>query len=386
MQMQWPCLQPGLRRRSNSLPPVPPPPPMPEQGPDASTELQMIELLRGSAAPAALPLLPHLLRARRQGPGGATAAVASHEPPQLAPLAAAGSPTYSCTDDEAEPPSPAAAAAAADGLAESPLTCAERIARQFGLNQEQAEVLAYVASWQMAAPGPPGSTGRAAAAAAAAADRPPPICLVHGPFGSGACRGHGMVCCRLPIPGCVSCLPPAARPCCTCLTVHPHSLPHRTGKSSLLVAILHFLLEQRRVAGSPLGGARVAVCAHTNVAVDRVMLGALRWACCGRLRQCFRVAPQRLKATIPPPSFFNRPAGFGVHRLFAGGGAAPPGPPPAAAVAARQRVARHGHRRGRAAGDAQGGGVARREGGHPGRAGGGRAGCACVRRCRKRCL
>ena len=44
------------------------------------------------------------------------------------------------------------------------------------------------------------------------------------------------------------------------------------------------------MAGSPLGGARVAVCAHTNVAVDRVMLGAprcaLRYAVSCLLRSC----------------------------------------------------------------------------------------------------
>lgn len=151
------------------------------QGPDAATELQMIELLRGVAAPVALPLLPHLLRARRPGPASAAVGAA---PLQLAPPAEPGSPTYSCSDEEGEVPPPGAAPAAADGLAESPLVCAERVARRFRLNQEQAEVLAYVASWQMAPPSTPSSAAKRAAAAMAA-DRPPPICLVHGPFGSG---------------------------------------------------------------------------------------------------------------------------------------------------------------------------------------------------------
>jgi hypothetical protein len=88
-------------------------------------------------------------------------------------------------------------------LGESPLVQAERISKQFGLNEEQAgavdmypelaapvdckpglgdhfltchmvlcaEVLSYVAGW--------------AAKGAGAADGTPPICLVHGPFGSG---------------------------------------------------------------------------------------------------------------------------------------------------------------------------------------------------------
>ena len=74
--------------------------------------------------------------------------------------------------------------------------------------------------------------GRAGAPAPAAPRASaPPICLIHGPFGSG--------------------------------------------KSTLLVAILHLLLRQRGKAGGPLAGGRILVSAHTNVAVDRVLLGAL---------------------------------------------------------------------------------------------------------------
>lgn len=39
------------------------------------------------------------------------------------------------------------------------------------------------------------------------------------------------------------------------------------------MAILHLLLQQRAKRGSPLAGGRVLVSAHTNVAVDRVLLG-----------------------------------------------------------------------------------------------------------------
>lgn len=58
--------------------------------------------------------------------------------------------------------------------------------------------------------------------------------------------------------------------------MHCCTAPLRAGKSTLLVALLHFLLHQRGLQGSPLAGARVLVSAHTNVAVDRVLLGG--WA------------------------------------------------------------------------------------------------------------
>lgn len=47
--------------------------------------------------------------------------------------------------------------------------------------------------------------------------------------------------------------------------------PFGTGKSLLLVAAIHLLLALRGREG-PLKGARVAVAAHTNAAVDRVLL------------------------------------------------------------------------------------------------------------------
>ena len=51
--------------------------------------------------------------------------------------------------------------------------------------------------------------------------------------------------------------------------------PFGTGKSMLLVAAIHFFLGQRSRDG-PLRGCRVAVAAHTNAAVDRVMCGLLQ--------------------------------------------------------------------------------------------------------------
>lgn len=50
--------------------------------------------------------------------------------------------------------------------------------------------------------------------------------------------------------------------------------PFGTGKSMLLVAAIHLLLALRDVEG-PLKGCRVAVAAHTNAAVDRIMCGLL---------------------------------------------------------------------------------------------------------------
>ena len=63
-----------------------------------------------------------------------------------------------------------------------------------------------------------------------AAQTAPPLCVVHGPFGAG--------------------------------------------KSTLLVAAVHLFLAWRSAPG-PLRGCRVAVAAHTNAAVDRVMCGLL---------------------------------------------------------------------------------------------------------------
>jgi hypothetical protein len=71
------------------------------------------------------------------------------------------------------------------------------------------------------------------------------------------------------------------------------------GKSTLLVALLRFVLAQRGVAGSPLAAARVLVCAHTNVAVDRVLLGLAESGCTDFLR----VGPlRRLSRRLLPHS------------------------------------------------------------------------------------
>ena len=171
----------------------------------------MLELLR-SGAPAAMPLLPHLLRARGAGDGGSRPGSSGLQAPsqqkqkqqfpaaqQEQELAAApGSPCYSCSDAEDDAEVLAVASAAAEGLLESPLVQAERISKQFGLNEEQAEVMHYVAGWcslgaARSSGGAGGGSARKAAAGAAAAaavaaegePQAPPVCLIHGPFGSG---------------------------------------------------------------------------------------------------------------------------------------------------------------------------------------------------------
>eukprot|EP00210_Caulerpa_lentillifera_P007831 g7473.t1 len=83
-------------------------------------------------------------------------------------------------------------------------TLVDQIGSDFQLNEQQLEVLIRVSNWT-SDPEPD-----------------PPICLIHGPFG--------------------------------------------TGKSSLLVAIIHLL-------SNSVHGLRVLVCAHTNIAVDRILQG-----------------------------------------------------------------------------------------------------------------
>ena len=57
--------------------------------------------------------------------------------------------------------------------------------------------------------------------------------------------------------------------------------PFGAGKSTLLVAAVHLFLAQRSAPG-PLRGCRVAVAAHTNAAVDRVMCGLLETGITGK--------------------------------------------------------------------------------------------------------
>ena len=57
--------------------------------------------------------------------------------------------------------------------------------------------------------------------------------------------------------------------------------PFGCGKSSLLIALIQYLLAHRSQAGSSLKGCRVLLSAHTNVAVDRLMTGLLDTGCTG---------------------------------------------------------------------------------------------------------
>lgn len=61
--------------------------------------------------------------------------------------------------------------------------------------------------------------------------------------------------------------------------------PFGCGKSSLLVALIHYLLAQRAQQGSALKGCRVLLSAHTNIAVDRLMTGLMDSGCTGEHAQ-----------------------------------------------------------------------------------------------------
>lgn len=57
----------------------------------------------------------------------------------------------------------------------------------------------------------------------------------------------------------------------------------------LLVAAIHLLLSLRECEG-PLKGCRIAVSAHTNAAVDRVMGGLVRSGQTGQLAEVFSLS------------------------------------------------------------------------------------------------
>jgi len=141
------------------------------QGPEASIELGLLSLL-GDPTSVSAPMLSHLLQLYK------TDAISSPEP---------------------------------EGAMEE----FREVSNTFNLNTHQAEVLSHVARWHTQ-------------------PTHQPICLVHGPFGSG--------------------------------------------KSQLMVSILHLILALRRSKESTggLSNARVLVCSHTNIAVDRVLIGLMR--------------------------------------------------------------------------------------------------------------
>lgn len=187
------------------------------KGPNASTELSLIDLLRESALHT-LPILPALLGTSSQK--GINTQIA----PPPAPIASPSKTDSHSEDEEGEKMTPAAHA--------------EAVVTKFGLNPEQAAVVRQVASWAPTKTNSP---------------PPPPICLIFGPFGCG--------------------------------------------KSSLLVAVLHLILalrkpppapssreESQSQGKTPFTGIRVLVSAHTNVAVDRVLLGLLDSDCTDFLR------------------------------------------------------------------------------------------------------
>lgn len=107
----------------------------------------------------------------------------------------------------------------------SDLSAYNDVKAEFNLNAYQLQALGHVAAWHLN----PGVN---------------PVCLVHGPFG--------------------------------------------TGKSQLLVSILHLIMRLRETEGG-LSSARVLVCSHTNIAVDRVCIGLME----SSLDTFLRVGPVR---------------------------------------------------------------------------------------------
>lgn len=194
-------------------------------------ELSLLNSLRSTALHT-LPILKYLLSAstpfpQRDGHDGAAthAASSDHTPCDI-------------SQKETLNPKPPAATNAVDDMKEiyaSPTQLCDHLISSLELNEEQAAVIKHVASWAQQqqqqenislAVHPPPTQQRQHSTVS-------PVCLIHGPFG--------------------------------------------TGKSSLLVALLRFfLLVRQHFPSCPLAASRILVTAHTNVAVDRVLLSLLQ--------------------------------------------------------------------------------------------------------------
>ena len=202
------------------------------KGPNASTELSLLDLLRSNDALHRLPLLPALLgNTSLQQPPQLLLPPSSldNTAPSKVTKTAVGVGSVGDDDDDDEEETNGNEKAEEEIKTKTPpAEHAEAIITQFKLNPEQAQVLRHVATWATT-PSPAANKNNS------------PVCLVFGPFGCG--------------------------------------------KSTLLVAVLHLLLILRKEENNnPLSGVRVLVSAHTNVAVDRVLLGLLESGCTDFLR------------------------------------------------------------------------------------------------------
>lgn len=145
--------------------------------------------------------------------------------------------------------------------------------RRFKLNNGQARVAAHVASWlpKLAPRSAQAKAKRsvslsrlpdaaAAAGAAGAAVPQPPVCLVHGPFGTGKST---LLVALLQLMACARSAHSAGVPVGA---VQPVAGEGGGGACAAMPAAS---------AGAAPPGPRILVAAHTNVAVDRVLLGLL---------------------------------------------------------------------------------------------------------------
>jgi len=180
---------------------------------------QQVWALRGANAATEFAMLKALRSVESPSPAGRPGSAEQVLPPVLEALLQAprGSQNGEGTVQEASE--------SATNIAEPPSTStADRICEEFHLNAEQRVALVEgVVPWF-----PSGNCH-----GITVQEQASPVCLVHGPFG--------------------------------------------TGKSSLLIAMIHFIAEQTK---QPLPGAKqkgpprqILVAAHTNVAVDRILSG-----------------------------------------------------------------------------------------------------------------
>ena len=219
-------------------------------GTQAHVELEVLDLVRRELPSHQTPLIPYLL-------GGLEANSSQHHAlykrkhdiesaTGFRPPTISGRERYHHQASRQESGSEHNCAAEDDG---SPRRLAMEVIQRFNLNEEQAEVVHHVATWtehqDLRMDGRINSLHSEDAPRCRGAS---PVCLVHGPFG--------------------------------------------TGKSTLLVAILHLILQLReRTAGDNplLQNVRVLVSAHTNVAVDRILVALLESGC----KDFLRVGPLR---------------------------------------------------------------------------------------------
>ena len=198
------------------------------KGVEAYIELGILELLKGGVLEET-PLIPYLLAKKRQEANASKNHDAMHKNDFVSEMT---------RDPDFKPELPIKS-----DQNNQAYQHAKHIISSFKLNTEQADVLYSIAGWAVKeAKTTSGAVSFGQNHKCEHLGHKPPVCLIHGPFG--------------------------------------------TGKSTLLVAILHLIMSLRNLDGeeTALSNARVLVSAHTNVAVDRVLTGLLDRKCTDFLR------------------------------------------------------------------------------------------------------